>query len=159
MAPLYPISPLDGRYGKRLDHLTAYFSEFALMRERCRVELLYVKALNETGLFPALSEDEVQRIDRVLANFSDDDYARIKAIESTTRHDVKACEFFLREQLDLTTNNVIHFGLTSEDANNLAYNLMLKVDRMSNGQCTTCSLFQLNIGMMYTTSQYLVTGM
>lgn len=122
----YPISPLDGRYGDRLHTLGAYFSEFALMQARCQVELLYVKALNETGLFPALSADEVQRIDRALANFSDDDYARIKAFESTTRHDVKACEFFLREKIDLTNNNLIHFGLTSEDANNLAYNLMLK---------------------------------
>lgn len=122
----YPISPLDGRYGDRLHTLGMHFSEFALMRERCRVELLYLKALNSTKLFAALSSEEVERIERALANFSDADYARIKAIESTTRHDVKACEFFLRETLNLRNNNLIHFGLTSEDANNLAHNLMLK---------------------------------
>ncbi len=122
----YPISPLDGRYGDRLHKLGAYFSEFALMRERCRVELLYVKALDAAKLFPRLSPEEIDRIDQALAEFSDEAYGRIKEIESTTRHDVKACEFFLREKLNLTNNNLIHFGLTSEDANNLAHNLMLK---------------------------------
>jgi adenylosuccinate lyase len=122
----YPISPLDGRYGERLRHLSAYFSEFALMRARCQIELRYVKALNETGLFPKLSDDELERIDQVIDIFCDSDYQRIKAIEQTTRHDVKACEFFLQEKLNLSSNNLIHFGLTSEDANNLAYNLSLK---------------------------------
>ena len=96
------------------------------MRERCRVELLYCQALDSTKLFQALSSEELERIEQALADFSDDDYNRIKDIESTTRHDVKACEFFLRETLNLRNNNLIHFGLTSEDANNLAHNLMLK---------------------------------
>lgn len=122
----YPISPLDGRYGDRLHTLGTHFSEFALMRERCRVEALYLTALDATGLFPALSSDERDRIKHLLEHFADGDYQRIKAIEATTRHDVKACEFFLREKLALAKNNLIHFGLTSEDANNLAHNLMLQ---------------------------------
>jgi len=123
---IHAISPLDGRYKKRLQHLSTYFSEFALMRARCQVELLYVKALNETGLFSKLTLEETQRIELALKNFSNEDYQRIKEIENTTRHDVKACEIFLREKVRLENNNLIHFGLTSEDANNLAYNLLLK---------------------------------
>ncbi len=122
----YEISPLDGRYGKRLQQLGAYFSEYALMRARCEVELRYVLALDETGLFAALSDDEKARIAAALEQFSDDDYQKIKTIEQTTRHDVKACEIFLREKIRLRDSNLIHFALTSEDANNLAYNLMLK---------------------------------
>ncbi len=123
---IHAISPLDGRYGARLQHLSAYFSEFALMRARCQVELLYVKALNETGLFTKLASEEVQRIEQALEYFSEEDYHCIKEIENTTRHDVKACEIFLREKVKLHNNNLIHFGLTSEDINNLAYNLLLK---------------------------------
>jgi adenylosuccinate lyase len=122
----HTISPLDGRYKKHLQHLLSYFSEFALMRARCQAELLYVKALDETGLFPKLTSEETQRIEQTLEHFSDEDYQRIKEIESTTRHDVKACEFFLREKVRLENNNLIHFGLTSEDVNNLAYNFLLK---------------------------------
>ena len=91
----YPISPLDGRYREHLRHLSAYFSEFALMRARCQVELLYVKALDNTGLFSELSSEEHQRIENALQNFSDEDYQRIKEIERTTRHDVKSCEIFV----------------------------------------------------------------
>ena len=126
MKTFYEISPLDGRYKGRLKNLSAYFSEFALMRARCEVELRYVSALNETGLFEALSHEEKSRIQSALGDFSDADYQRIKEIESVTRHDVKACEMFLREKVQLTDNNLLHFALTSEDANNLAYNLMFK---------------------------------
>jgi adenylosuccinate lyase len=122
---MYTISPLDGRYGDRLQHLTEYFSEFALMRARCQVELRYIQTLNATGLFPPLNADELARIDAALAAFTDADFQRIKTIENTTKHDVKACEMFLRERLQLRQNNLIHFGLTSEDVNNLAYNIML----------------------------------
>jgi adenylosuccinate lyase len=123
---IHTISPLDGRYKNRLQHLSAYFSEFALMQARCQVELLYVKALDEAGLFPKLTSEETQRIEQAFENFSNDGYQRIKEIENTTRHDVKACEIFLREKVKLHDNNLIHFGLTSEDVNNLAYNLLLK---------------------------------
>lgn len=121
----YEISPLDGRYAGRLAHLGSYFSEFALMRYRCRVELLYLKAL-QGGPFPELSVEEIGRIDDALANFSDEDYRKIKQVERTTNHDVKACELFLADHLRLRHPEMIHFGLTSEDVNNLAYSLLLK---------------------------------
>ena len=126
MEILREISPLDGRYGTRLQHLGAYFSEYALMRTRCEVELRYALALDETGLFAPLSQNERARVALALEAFTDDDYQQIKTIEATTRHDVKACEMFLRDKIRLRDNNLIHFGLTSEDVNNLAYNLMFK---------------------------------
>jgi adenylosuccinate lyase len=122
----YAISPLDGRYGERLSHLSEYFSEFALMRSRCLVELMYVKELNETRLFPKLSKEETNSIDFAMKSFTVVDYSRIKEIEKTTRHDVKACEIFLREKTQIKNENLIHFGLTSEDVNNLAYSLLFK---------------------------------
>jgi len=123
---LREISPLDGRYRAQLDELGDLFSEFALVRERCRVEILYLLALDATGCFPPLDDDEKARIDRVLNGFSDEDFARVQAIEASTRHDVKACEIFLREALDLSSPGAIHFGLTSADVNNLSYARLIK---------------------------------
>jgi adenylosuccinate lyase len=114
------ISPLDGRYAIALEPLGDLFSEFALMRERCAVELIYLKALDVARVFPSLSPEEVARIDAALAHFDEADYVRVKEIESQTNHDVKACELFLREQLQLGHPEMIHFGLTSADVNNLA---------------------------------------
>ncbi len=122
---LFAISPLDGRYSKVTEPLRQYFSEFALIRERARVELRYLQALDVTGIFPGFSSDEKSRISMLLENFSEADAAQVKAIEETTRHDVKALEFFLRERLVLARPNSIHFGLTSEDVNNLAYSKLL----------------------------------
>lgn len=122
----YPISPIDGRYGERLNALAHYFSEFALMRARCEIELRYVLALDAAGIFEPLTDGEKQRIDEVIHHFHPEDYAQIKAIEATTRHDVKACEMFLRKRVALENEHLIHFGLTSEDVNNLAYNILLR---------------------------------
>ena len=119
------ISPLDGRYRKRLAELPAYFSEFALMKARCETELAYLEALDRTGLFPALSDEERKRISQARESFSDDDFQRIVEIDREIDHDVKACELFLREKLGLAHPNLIHFGLTSADINNLAYGLLL----------------------------------
>jgi adenylosuccinate lyase len=119
------ISPLDGRYRERLAELPAYFSEFALMKARCEVELAYLEALDRTGLFPALSDDERQRIEGARSSFSDADFERIVEIDREIDHDVKACELFLRERLRLSHPNLIHFGLTSADVNDLAYGLLL----------------------------------
>jgi adenylosuccinate lyase len=119
------ISPLDGRYGDRLRPLSGYFAESALMRARCDVEARYVLALDETGLFPRLSPEERSRARQASESFGAADFDRIKAIEATTRHDVKACELFLRERLALANPNLVHFGLTSEDVNNLAYSRLL----------------------------------
>jgi len=119
------ISPLDGRYRERLADLPVYFSDFALMKTRCEIELAYLEALDRTGLFPALSNGERDRIEHVRSAFSDTDYERIAAIDRRVNHDVKACELYLREALELADPNRIHFGLTSEDVDNLAYGLLL----------------------------------
>jgi len=120
------ISPLDGRYGKRLEALGEYFSEYALMRSRVIVELRFLKALDKSGLFEKLTSTELEKIDAIEKEFSTEDYRRIKKIESRLNHDVKSCEVFLQEKLQLKQNNMIHFGLTSEDVNNLAYSFLFK---------------------------------
>lgn len=122
----HPISPIDGRYAAKVPNHSNYFSEKALMENRCKIELHYVLALNKTGLFPPLANDELERVEAALQEFTEEDYQKIKEIESTTNHDVKACEIFLREKTGISNVHLIHFGLTSEDANNLAYTMMLK---------------------------------
>ena len=124
--PSMAISPLDGRYAKRLDPLRAHFSEFALNRERCIVEIRYALALDETGVFPKLNDSERQRCEHLMHNFGPEEFEAIKLLESTLNHDVKSCEVFLRDVLVLGNPNRIHFGLTSEDVNNLAYSSLLK---------------------------------
>lgn len=120
------VSPLDGRYASRMTKHGEYFSEYALMYYRCKMELLYILALDEAKLFAPLSAEEKAKIQDCIDNFTETDYKRIKAIEDVTKHDVKACEMFLRERTGLRDVNMIHFALTSEDANNLAYTFMLK---------------------------------
>ena len=95
------------------------------MRMRCVVELQYLSALAEAGLFPALSPEESSRLQQGLSSFTDGDFDRIKEIETGINHDVKACEIFLRERLNLANPSMIHFGLTSEDVNNLACSRLL----------------------------------
>jgi len=119
------ISPLDGRYAAALAPLGDTFSEFALVRERCTVELLYLNSLDSVSVFPSLTADEVARIDDAIISFNESDFARVKQIEAETNHDVKACELFLREKLELAHPEMIHFGLTSADINNLAYSRIL----------------------------------
>lgn len=126
MNTTFCISPLDGRYYNKLKHLSKYFSEYSLMESRCKIELLYLKSLNETFLFSRLSTNEIDNINNLLNNFSIPDFKCIKEIEKVSNHDVKACEIFLREKLKLSNPNMIHFGLTSEDINNLAYTVLFK---------------------------------
>jgi len=123
---LKEISPLDGRYAAALAPLGDCFSEFALVRERCAVELLYLTALDSVGVFPSLTTDEIARIGEISASFSESNFARVKEIEAKTNHDVKACEMYLREKLSLNHPEMIHFGLTSADINDLAYARILK---------------------------------
>lgn len=120
------ISPLDGRYARKLPQHGNYFSEFALMYNRCKLELRYALALDKLGIFPALSAEERQRLEDLIEHFSEEDYQAIKAIERKTMHDVKACEIFLREKTQISQDQLFHFALTSEDANNMAYNYILK---------------------------------
>jgi adenylosuccinate lyase len=130
---LTALSPLDGRYSKKLDLLRPYFSEFALMKYRCVVELLYLEALGDEPRVKEVrkfTESERKLRQKILLEFSEKDAQRIKEIEKTTNHDVKAVEYFLAEKLKNTSlkNHVpfLHFALTSEDVNNLAYALMVR---------------------------------
>ena len=123
---LKSISPLDSRYYKRVEPLGDYFSEYALMGARIWIELQYLLALDKTGLFNPLGKREINRIEKMSENFTKEDYDAIKEIEATLNHDVKSCEVYLIRELKLRQPNMIHFGLTSEDINNLAHSLLLK---------------------------------
>ncbi len=120
------ISPLDGRYAKKVAPLAEYFSEKALMKARCIVECWFLLALDDLGIFDPLTDDEKARIETVIIDFQEEDYLAIKGIEEKTKHDVKSCEIYLQEALQLSDPNMIHFGLTSEDVNNLAYAFLLR---------------------------------
>jgi len=108
-----------------MKRLEGMFSESALMRSRCLVEIRWIEALTDAGLFDELTPEERRRMTGLSESFDRSDYERIKAIEAEIKHDVKACERFLVERLELRWPHVVHFGLTSEDVNNLAYSRML----------------------------------
>ena len=118
------ISPLDGRYRDRLTQVRNIFSELALTRTRCRVEILHCLRLDK--IFTSLTYDQVSGAYKLLQRFDTEDFLKIKSIESKINHDVKAVELYLRDELDLDNPNRIHFGLTSEDVNNLAWSVMFK---------------------------------
>jgi adenylosuccinate lyase len=126
---LTAISPIDGRYRKQLSHLDEYFSEYALMKYRVLVEVEYFIFLSGKKFFK-LSAKAKQQLRNIAANFSLDDAQQIKQIESTTNHDVKAVEYFLKEQLEkigvADEKEWVHFGLTSQDINNTAIPLSWK---------------------------------
>ncbi len=126
LTPLTAISPVDGRYRSKCEVLADYFSEFALIRYRVRVEVEYFIALCQIPL-PALAgipQDTITRLRDIYTGFTEEDAHRIKEIESVTNHDVKAVEYFLKEKFDLLglagCKEYIHFGLTSQDINNTA---------------------------------------
>ena len=132
LSTLTAISPIDGRYWSKAENLATYFSEFALIRYRVRVEIEYLIALSE--YLPQLSElntDEVKTwLRQVYLHFSEEDALRVKEIEKVTNHDVKAVEYFIKEKTDHFLaekyHEFIHFGLTSQDINNTAIPLSLK---------------------------------
>lgn len=131
--PLNAISPIDGRYRKSTHVLSTYFSESALIKYRVWVEVEYYIALSKLGLkgFDALTREQEMQLRELYIGFKDErDAARIKEIEQTTNHDVKAVEYFLKEKLEeLNITHAleyIHFGLTSQDINNTAIPLSLK---------------------------------
>lgn len=124
LSPLTAISPIDGRYRGKCESLDNYFSEYALIRYRVRVEVEYFIALCELPL-PALASVPVEvftQLRAIYEHFTIADAERIKSIESVTNHDVKAVEYFLKEQFDALGlapyKEFIHFGLTSQDINN-----------------------------------------
>lgn len=129
---LTAISPIDGRYRGKCEKLDEYFSEYALIRYRVRVEIEYFIALCEIPL-PQLSTvpaDAFDRLRGIYADFSLDDARRIKEIESVTNHDVKAVEYFIKERFDAfglaQYKEFIHFGLTSQDINNTSVPMSVK---------------------------------
>ena len=133
LSALTALSPLDGRYRDKVAALAAYFSEYGLIRHRIQVELVWLQALaDEAGLqeLPPFSQPVRALLADAVGKFSAADAERVKAIERTTNHDVKAIEYWLKERFAATPEvargaEFIHFACTSEDINNLAYGLML----------------------------------
>lgn len=130
---LTAVSPIDGRYHGKTEALAHYFSEYALMKYRVRVEIEYFIALCELPLPQLADFDQAlfPELRKIYADFSETDALRVKEIESVTNHDVKAIEYFIKERFDAiggldAFKEFIHFGLTSQDINNTSFPLMLK---------------------------------
>jgi adenylosuccinate lyase len=129
---LTAISPIDGRYWDKTENLSGYFSEWALIRYRVRIEIAYFIFLCEhlPQLKPLNTEPAKDRLRNICRLFAEEDAARVKEIEKTTNHDVKAVEYFIKEQFDTLSlqayKEFIHFGLTSQDVNNTSVPLMIK---------------------------------
>ena len=130
---LTAVSPIDGRYRGKTEKLANYFSEYALIRYRVLVEIEYFIALCELPLPQLKSFDHslVERLRDIYRNLDEKDAARVKEIEKTTNHDVKAVEYFIKEEFDKIGGlnrykEFVHFGLTSQDINNTSFPLMLK---------------------------------
>ena len=130
---LTAVSPVDGRYHSKTESLAPYFSEYALIKYRVRVEIEYFISLCELPL-PQLKDFPLEHfptLRSIYADFTEGDAQRVKEIERTTNHDVKAVEYFIKEQFDKiggldAYKEFIHFGLTSQDINNTSFPLMLK---------------------------------
>ncbi|MFP8817058.1 adenylosuccinate lyase [Acinetobacter johnsonii] len=137
MNALTALSPLDGRYASKCDALRPFLSEFGLIHARVTVEVRWLQALAnrpEITEVPAFSAETNAALDAIVADFSESDANRIKDIERTTNHDVKAVEYFLKEKIESieelkNAGEFIHFACTSEDINNLSHALMLKSGR------------------------------
>lgn len=137
LSALTAISPLDGRYGSKTIPLRAIFSEFGLIRARVEVEIRWLQRLADHDAIPevpAFSTATNAQLDRIVSDFNEADAQRIKDIEATTNHDVKAVEYFIKEKFAdndelQAVNEFVHFACTSEDINNLSHGLMLKAGR------------------------------
>lgn len=134
LSALTALSPVDGRYGTKAAELRPFFSEYGLIRNRVIVEVRWLQQLAAVAAIaevPPLSDSANQFLEQLLANFSEADAERVKEIERTTNHDVKAVEYFLKERVaeheELNSiSEFIHFACTSEDINNLSHALMLR---------------------------------
>ena len=137
LSALTAISPIDGRYGSKTASLRGIFSEFGLIRARVEVEIRWLQCLaNHPGIseVPAFSSEADKLLNAIVDDFSEASAQRIKDIEATTNHDVKAVEYFIKEQFAgndelMAINEFVHFACTSEDINNLSHGLMLKAGR------------------------------
>ena len=133
---LSALSPLDGRYAAKTDKLRPILSEAGFMHHRVKVEIAWLQALSQAGFaeLKPFSLEAGALLDKLAFEFSDDDAARIKAIEAVTNHDVKAVEYWLKEQVKdvpelVAASEFIHFACTSEDINNTSHGMMLKAAR------------------------------
>ncbi len=137
LSALTAISPVDGRYASKTTELRSIFSEFGLIKYRVTVEVRWLQALANAQAItevPAFSAEANQILDDLVANFSLADAQRVKDIERTTNHDVKAVEYLIKEKIESNAelqaiSEFVHFACTSEDINNLSYGLMLKEAR------------------------------
>jgi len=137
LSELTALSPVDGRYAGKTTELRQYFSEFGLIKHRVLVEIRWLQALSkfaDISEVPEFSYAANQTLEAILENFSEDDAQRVKDIERTTNHDVKAVEYYLKEKISNNAelnavSEFIHFACTSEDINNLSYALILKGGR------------------------------
>ncbi|MDO9064649.1 MAG: adenylosuccinate lyase, partial [Sulfuricella sp.] len=137
LSTLTALSPLDGRYHNKVADLRAYFSEFALIRYRVKVEIEWLKALSREPAIaevPTFSAATFAQLDALANDFSEADAQAVKDIEKTTNHDVKAVEYWMKARLAgnaevMKVSEFIHFACTSEDINNLSHGLMLKEAR------------------------------
>ena len=136
---LTALSPLDGRYAGKVEPLRPIFSEFGLMHRRVQVEIEWLLALAADARIvelPAFTPAQIATLKAIAIGFNVEDGARIKAIEATTNHDVKAVEYFIKERIGVDAGlaqakEFVHFACTSEDINNLSYALMLRDARTS----------------------------
>ncbi len=132
LTPLTAISPIDGRYRNKTEKLADYFSEYALVKYRVRVEVEYFIALCELPLpqLKNIDKEVFPKLKSIVDNFSEEDASRVKETEKVTNHDVKAVEYFIKEKFDELGleqyKEFIHFGLTSQDINNTSVPLSLK---------------------------------
>jgi adenylosuccinate lyase len=133
---LSALSPLDGRYAAKTDKLRPILSEAGFMHNRVKVEIAWLQALSQAGFdeIKRFSPEATAHLDKMAAEFSEQDAARIKEIEAVTNHDVKAVEYWLKEQVKdvpelVAASEFIHFGCTSEDINNTSHGMMLKAAR------------------------------
>ncbi|MCO6553032.1 MAG: adenylosuccinate lyase [Gilliamella sp.] len=137
LSALTALSPIDGRYGDKTTELRTIFSEYGLLKYRVQVEVCWLQKLaSQADILevPTLSQSAINHLNQIVDQFSEQDASRIKEIEKTTNHDVKAVEYFLKEKVSTheelhAINEFIHFACTSEDINNLSYALMLKTAR------------------------------
>ncbi len=136
LSALSALSPLDGRYATKTDALRPLLSEAGFMHHRVKVEIAWLIALSDAGFaeLRPFSAEAKALLDTLARDFSEDDAARIKAIEAVTNHDVKAVEYWLKEKVQhlpelVAASEFIHFACTSEDINNTSHGMMLKAAR------------------------------
>ncbi|NEY11496.1 adenylosuccinate lyase, partial [Yersinia pestis] len=137
LSSLTAVSPIDGRYGDKVSALRPIFSEFGLLKFRVQVEVRWLQKLAacaEIKEVPAFDANANAYLDKIVQEFNEQDAQRIKTIERTTNHDVKAVEYFLKEKVENlpalhAVSEFIHFACTSEDINNLSHALMLQTAR------------------------------